>query len=419
VRRLPCIRCSQQLLCYNHAVTSPSLRIHIVGSGLGHAAAFYPHELDRAATGLLSAGPVTKPRLTRDHLGLMGRRTEGAVQGRIQGPQWAAVALAAQGELLGAIAPLAELRRGEVRKVADDNELAAFWSRERTEGLRAICLLGTGVSWAAQEQLQQDGALVGRIPLDDANLLRAHANQLVALETRCPPATRIACIVAPAHDAFTQILAETFANPLYDTLKHLGFEVIVEPHGTVALASARLIVLLTHGSDGNPPGEPLGLSPSARHALMQACNHGAWILHLGCNGAGTFAGGRFGTLPRELNLLDAPISSHDQISRFALDCILAGSRGFLGHVDSTWSNAFELPDAIVTWADWIGSGAGALAFAAEDLARDAGKAAAEAMEAHRRSGPNAGLSWLRYLDLRGFISLGDPSASGTWLPHGQ
>jgi hypothetical protein len=175
-----------------------------------------------------------------------------------------------------------------------------------------------------------------------------------------------------------------------------------------------MVVLLTHGADGASAGEPLGISRGRCDAIVEACRHGAYLLHLGCNGAGTFAGGRFGALVDELRLPQVPISPCDTISPFALRCLRTGASGILAHVDSTWSNAFVDARAIEAWVDWVASGDGALAFAAEDISRESGKAAIEAVQKQGRADPEASLSWLRFMDLRGFVLLGDPSSCGLW-----
>jgi hypothetical protein len=346
----------------------------------------------------------------------MGRRTKGRVQGRIAKDEWVAVSVGDQADLIRAIAPLAKARGGETVTFASAADLAAYWSKERAKGLRALCLLGTGVPWLAQERLQLDGALVSRIPVDDANALDAYATRLVRFEAGRPSLPRLAVLVAPAFDEFTRILHEVFVAPLTQVLSHLNFEVVLHPPAERTagrLAEAGLIVLLTHGGDGGDAGEPVGLDDGARQAVVDACSQGAWVAHLGCNGAGTFAGGRFGKLIEQLGL-DAPITPCDSVSRFAIDCVRAGARGVLAHVDSTWSNAFERADSIVTWVEWIASGEGALAWSAEDLARDAGRAAVDAFEARAAGDPEAGLHWLRHLDLRGFVTFGDPSSFCGW-----
>ena len=387
----------------------------VEASGLGPGVSFSETELMRAARILLPSTPVRGvggP--SREGRAVMGRPVVGSVQGSMNGPLWVAVTLEEQAGLARAAEPLVQARKSDTATFSTEHELREFWACERTAGLRALCILGTKISWLAQEELQRDGALVARLPFDDHDELYDYARTL----GRPQPVGRRATIVAPASDGFTSALSRMFVNPVKDALSALRFEVTIADQRSEpvdAIAAAAILVLLTHGGDDAAAGEPRGVPPGTREAILEACRRGAWIVHLGCNGAGTFAGGRFGPLVQELSLGRVPVSQTDTTGRFAIDCLRAGARGVLAHVDSTWSNAFEDPLSVVSWVEWIGSGAGALAWAGEDISRASGNAAIAAVEMHGRGDPRASLCWLRHVDLRGFVALGDPSSFGTWL----
>jgi hypothetical protein len=334
----------------------------------------------------------------------------------MSGDQWVAAALG-RPDLVNAAEPLISKRGGEAKLFSDEISLRRFWELERGKGLRALCLLGTQASWLLQEELQLDGALIGRLPFDDPGALHDYVRALASYETT-EKSRRIATVVAPAIDEFTARLAATFVEPVTRVLRKLGFVVAVHdgaPGRDVRVGESHLIVLLTHGADGDLAGEPIGIRAESREAIVEACRHGAFLLHLGCNGAGTFAGGRFGALVEELCLGRVPITPHDTVSPFALRCLRAGAGGILAHVDSTWSNAFADARVIEAWVEWVASGDGALAFAAEDVSRESGKAAIDAVQRHGKGDPEASLSWLRFIDLRGFVLLGDPSSFGQWV----
>ncbi|MCC6552536.1 MAG: hypothetical protein IT372_05865 [Polyangiaceae bacterium] len=342
--------------------------------------------------------------------------TGGPVQGLEVGERWAAVGLQRGAALVAALAPLIERRQGKVALLADSRGVLEYWQQER-HGLRAVCLVGTEISWRVQERLQLDGALVGRLPFADPEPLAEYAKRLVARERSRVERKRVGWIVCAEPDPFTAALEQRLGDALERGMRRRGFLVRrfrgdrIDEH----IDDAGVIILLTHGSDPPAAGEPVGLSEEVRARIMDACRGGAVVMHLGCSGAGMLAGGRFEELPRRLGLEGCPIADADVFSEFGCRCLAAGAGAVVAHVDSTWSIAFQHPRPIVDWIDWICSGRGAVAHAADSISAEANRAGADAFE-RRRMGDElgSGMAWLRHLDLKGFVVLGDPSSHFRW-----
>jgi hypothetical protein len=253
------------------------------------------------------------------------------------------------------------------------------------------------------------------LPFDDGKALRAYAAACVLAEVDKPKLPRTASILAPGSDPFTEILHRRFTDRLKHALEGLGFSVRLEPVGGERTASEApaFAFVLAHGSDPPRFGTPVDVDSKV---IARACRAGGWIVHLGCYGAGVSAGRRFGDLPERLGIDDAAPARFDAVSGFAAGCLAKGARGVLAHVDSTWSSAFEGGvEPIVDFAEWIASGRGALGYACDSLAAASNRAAVSAYQLREmKSERDSGLAWMRHLDLRGFVALGDPSSSSGW-----
>jgi len=395
----------------------------IFASGLGRGRSFDADEVARAAAGLVPKGSASFARVRTAppaeqslHLGPL---RDGPVQGHEISDHWAAIGLAEEPDLLSALKPLVSRRGGRTHCFEAADEIIPFWRRERDRGLRAICIVGQRIPWQTQEALQLDGALVARLPFTDPERLKRYAKLAASRERERSKLRRVAWIITPVLDGFTRALDEVFREPLAQTLSNRwGFSVLHLQEGGIhagSLETPGFIVLLTHGEDPPNEGAPVGLSAALQGEIQRACEAGAVVAHLGCNGAGMFARGRYSDLPERLGVDDCPRAEHDTFSAFGLDCLERGASAVLAHVDSTWSNAFERAQPVVDWTDWVCSGKGAFGHAADSILEEAtrsGNKAYERLTQGREAEANA--VWLRHLDLRGFVTLGDPSAYCRW-----
>ncbi|HEY0987877.1 MAG TPA: hypothetical protein VGD80_12525 [Kofleriaceae bacterium] len=297
-----------------------------------------------------------------------------------------------------------ETRSSKIVVVPDDTELAA-WYRTRSNPPLAVCAAGAGFAWCDLVAVQQAGACVARLPCDSSP--GAEAWRDAALERwrdppRLPPRV---WFIAPNNDAFTQRLARYIVPAAANALREC--QIVCEERAASG-DDVRLVVLLSHG---DPEGAPV-VPPPVLAAVLRACSQGAIVLHLGCHGAGRLAGERYGELaPRSLGV--GGRAERDTCSPFARRCLDAGAPAVIAHLDATWSKTFErnslrvLVEVIVLLA----TGGATAGYAALSLTRAADARARAAIE-HLRANRvlEAGEAWLRYLDLSGFVCLGDVCA---------
>lgn len=348
-----------------------------------------------------------------------------AVMGRFHGALWAMVAGA--GEPDASIAQ--KLRTVAQRRVSPillgaGCSVIEWWEKQQPRP-RAVCVVGTQIPWRELEQLQQAGVLVGRLPFHDPERAARWAVGATARWLRKPELPRRAWIVAPANDKFTLRLANYTVCRLQRALKDLSF-------GDDALAmpasddEVGLVILLVHGREAPADGDPC-VAPETRARVLAAARNGAVILHLGCHGAGRTAGGRYGDLPVVLGAEQATIATRDTVSPFAMECVEAGATAVIGHLDGTWSKTLEDPEVLIQLVDGIARGSITVGVATRLLADEANRRAATAMahvfaasqgEAGEQWRREAGKQWLRFLDLSGFVCIGDPCAFVRWQPRG-
>jgi hypothetical protein len=340
------------------------------------------------------------------------------IAGHFLDDAWGIVALRADADCAQALRPLTRRRLATAPRVFDtEADLLEFW-KTRPDSLRAVCIAGAGVSWATEERLRLAGAIVGRLPFPEAHAHERFARRLVDRERALEALPRKAWVLVGDPDPFTECLDAVFAGPILKRLERHGFEVrlaIGRQADTLAGdPTPGIAVLLAHGMDPPDTGVPAGVPGLVREVLLSASAAGAVIVHLGCNGAGTVARGRFGDVASELGL-EVPFTETDTFDAFGAACLGAGASAVVGHVDSTWSTAFDTATPVLDFIDWVASGRGSFGHGLESLATEALRAGTEAHDLLRRQKPlDAGLAWLRHLDLRGFVLLGDPSAYCRW-----
>jgi hypothetical protein len=292
----------------------------------------------------------------------------------------------------------------------DPGDTLGGWYQQRAERLRAICVVGTQIPWNEILTLQQAGVLVSRLPFGcsmQTSRWVDYTTQRWSLETEV---RRRAWIVAPGDDLFTQRLKRFLLDPLCDVFRELGFaHELQEPPGPHE--EVGLVVLLTHGDEVT--GAPV-IDSHTRDCVLAACAQGAIIIHLGCHGAGRTAGNRYGDLARRLGVpqLQVPF---DTYAAFARDCLQAGSTAMMAHLDATWSKTFEGRAVLIDAIEAIAEGTATIGYATQMLANEANRCGRVAAE-RRHVGDvlASGQAWLRYLDLSGFVCLGDVAGYVRW-----
>jgi hypothetical protein len=368
---------------------------------------------------LLSEWPGVQPRLLSEQAARLGQDCIGDEMGR----RWVAVALRRDAHLLEAARPLISRRQGRSETFEDAAQLLAWcrMAREK-EGVRCVLLLGTSIPWWVQETLQLEGICwVGRLPLNEPEQIAAYSRHIAEAErSKRNVLRREAWIIAPRNDGFTQILHELLSRTIQTILREEGFTLRLMPADDGALPEVEsrpgLILFLTHGDAQASSGSPV-IAPEVLERVYRACAGGAMVAHFGCNGAGGFPESRYADLPPQLSgyAFNFPSNASDVFSTFSQRCLLAGASSVLAHVDITWSSAFESNSPIDLWLSSVATGSGASGFAMSDIpaaaVRSARRASACLMNGDARE---AGWHWLRYLDLSGFVVLGDPSFRFRW-----
>lgn len=346
-------------------------------------------------------------------------RLGGRPMGSILGPSWKVVALRSQQPLQEAAASVQGHRIGSHRLFDDEQELLDWARTEGRHDTRCLLLVGTGISWDAQELLQQRGFYVGRLPFDEPSRIQQYTQRLVAQEHQQQRLPRRAWVIAPNNDPFTRMLHRLLAQPIQEILRDQGFpeESIVWADGARRPAGALpgLVLLLTHGVADAGSGAPV-VSDEVLQVIYEACGQGAVVAHLGCNGAGSMRDGRY----RELaNWLPADVRpqtvARDVFSEFTRTCLLRGAQTVLAHVDVTWSHTLYPWQPFEEWLRGVSSGSCAAGFSARDFYAEASRAREQARDERRQQQlQEAGRSWLRHLDLHGFVTLGDPCCTFRW-----
>jgi hypothetical protein len=189
-------------------------------------------------------------------------RQGGEPAGALMGRSWVALALSSQEELCREAAVLVQTHRdGSHRLFENERELLLWAEKEGSLSSLCVLLLGTGISWAAQEALQQGGFYVGRLPFDDPAQVRAYAERLVGHEQQERRLPRRAWIIAPSNDAFTRTLHGLLAESIREILRDEEFpeEAIlwVEGERPPGGALPGLVLLLTHGAADASSGVPV------------------------------------------------------------------------------------------------------------------------------------------------------------------
>jgi hypothetical protein len=392
----------------------------IATSGLGTSSALDVASVALAAARLIPAARLPRtleaPERPREQRACMGPMSLSSMEGHYLDREWTYATVSHETPLIAAFSAVGERRFADPITVQQPEDLTAHFLDARSQGLRAVCMLGAGFPWSVQEQLQLEGAVVGRLPFATPEDVRTYASRLVMREREAVSLPRKAWLVSAGADPFILYLLRLFVIALREAFARHGFAVTIVGSNDPAPGGEPpgFIVLLTHGSDGPDYGTPLGLSQPVRRAIGNACEAGAIVLHLGCNGAGAMGGGRFENLPAALGL-NAPVSTIDTFEAFAANCLAEGASGVIAHVDSTWSAAFEHPQPVIDLVDWLASGRGTFGHAMDSIWTEALRTGARAHVALRRGDDQrAGISWLRHLDLKGFVLLGDPSAYVAW-----
>jgi hypothetical protein len=330
------------------------------------------------------------------------------------------VALRPQELLCQEAAGLIRTQRLSNSRVFEDGQQLLEWAYEEgRHTLRCLLLLGTGISWSVQEKLQRLGFHVGRLPFDEPAEIRRYAERLAARERQGTRLPRRVWVVAPRSDVFTRTLHHFLQLPIQEALRDEGFpaEAIIWADGTRRPDGALpgLILLLTHGAADASSGVPQG-SAELLHAIYEACEQGAVVAHLGCNGAGGSRNGRYEELA-SWNLMESlpPALPRDVFSVFSRTCLQRGAHTVFAHVDVTWSHTLYPSRPFEEWLRGVCSGSVAASFAALDFHAEADRAAFQALDQRREQRlQEAGGSWLRHLDLHGFVTLGDPASTFRW-----
>lgn len=346
-------------------------------------------------------------------------RLGGRPMGAVLGPSWKVLALRSQQPLQEAAASVQSHRIGSHRLVDDEQELLEWARTDGRHDTRCLLLVGTGISWAAQEELQSRGFYVGRLPFDEPAQIRQYAERLVTQEQQQKRLPRRAWVVAPDNDDFTRMLHRLLAQPLHETLRDQGFaeESILWTEGSRRPAGALpgLILLLTHGVAEASSGAPV-VSDEVLQAIYEACGQAAVVAHLGCNGAGSMRDGRYRELANWLPVAFRPQAlARDVFSEFTRTCLLRGAQTVLAHVDITWSHTLYPWQPFEEWLRGVASGGCTAGFSAKDFYAEATRAREQARDERRQQHlQQAGSSWLRHLDLHGFVTLGDPCCTFRW-----
>ncbi|HEY4244353.1 MAG TPA: hypothetical protein VGM88_31280 [Kofleriaceae bacterium] len=304
------------------------------------------------------------------------------------------------------VGPIIAERFGELVEVAPPITPLAWWAA-RGDGLpRAVCLEGEGWSWHDTEALAAVGPLVARMPAVPHPWWKT-----IAERTRVAPPRRV-WIVSTTDDQFTTSL-QHFVLPILATLVR---DADIELVGSQpAPRSVGLVILLTHGDASS--GAPVG--PGLRETVLAALAECAIVLHLGCFSAGRMQGERYAGLaldiPREL--LSSPT---DTVSAFALECLAAGAKAYLGHVDATLSDTFRDPSPLVGAVGAL-LARSSIGYAAQQLQLAGTRYAFSStqLSGNQATRREAAAQWLRYLDLKGFACVGDPSTCLEWTMEGE
>lgn len=343
----------------------------------------------------------------REAMAVMGGRH---VRGLGRDASSAVVTTAGERDLVGPLETWLEDREGQLVVLERPMTLDA-WYREQPVEPRTVCVVGTAISWRELAALQDAGVLIARLPFRSPGQVERWARTATLRWFKDATLRKRAWIVAPADDRFTHDLAEHTVARLCRELHQLGFA------GDPLAAPAEgepvgLVLLLAHGDERT--GAPV-IAERAVARVLAACGDGAVIVHLGCHGAGRSAGHRYGDLPRHLGAAVSAGSATDTCSSFALDCLVAGATGFIGHLDATWSGTFEQPRALIDLVASIAEGTATCGYAVGLLANEANRRARLAMTQRLAGNVVAsGEAWLRYLDLSGFVCLGDVRAYAAW-----
>jgi hypothetical protein len=367
-------------------------------------------EAARLVPATLSIAPPdsAEPRLPEGQVTL-GGPPGGAVHGDEFADAWSLVAGRGEAPLHQGARELLAWRRSRAAVLAGDAGLLDWW-QSRAPRPAAVCVVGTAIPWADVEALQGRGVWVGRLPFGTDSELRTWVEGAVERSCEPTPMPRRALVVAPRDDEFTRQVAGGALARLDALLRARRFERV----DSTTTERVGLVVFMTHGSEAPDAGWPTTRDDAAARAL-EAIGPGAVVVHLGCHGAGVSAGSRYGDLPVIVGARPLAATAADSCSRFAVQCLARGAAAVLAHVDGTWSRTLHDCEAFFHCLDWIVSGKGSVGRAIACLAEDANRRGREAYEllAAKRTA-RAGESWLRSLDLRGFVCLGDPSAAVTW-----
>lgn len=365
------------------------------------------------------ARPAVAPRPRSDDVERVlhaGPMTEGLLLGNYQSTEWSLASVRADASLLNSCRALVRRRVSPtVLNADDDMDLIARCKTAHLNGLKAVCLVGPSVSWATHERLQRNGVIVGRVPFSAEGATEAYAIRAAARERARAPLNRVAWFIHAEADPFTLSLRYKLEAAIKSRLRVHGFDAIDLTRETrLPRQQPGLVFLFTHGADYPNAGAPRVAWGPALDAVKEACSAGAVVVHLGCNGAGTVGGGRYAMVAQQLGLR-VPSTEEDTVNSYGLTCLEQGATGVVAHVDSTWSTAFATATPWVDFVDWVASGRGALGHALESMVVEAQRAGSAAFEAHMSGDPKqAGLNWLRHMDLLGFVLLGDPSAYCVW-----
>jgi hypothetical protein len=299
-----------------------------------------------------------------------------------------------------------------------EQQIEAWADAQPQSVFQAVCFAGSEVSWARSAMLAERGIGVSFLPasLPPSPL----ATDAPGVTAGRPDEPIHVWLIAPADDPYTEAIAKGILPNLQTELSRLNR---ARPRCALHLStpSARsdagvrsglirpsLVVLLTHGNDDGHPELREGWQAEI---LEGAVRQGAFVVHLGCYGAGKRAESPFAPLADLLELeLSAP-QSGDTVAPFCLDLLRLGASGVLAHVGETWSTCFADGSPFAKLLGWLVSGRPA-ARAVASLHEDANRLHVQAHDALRKNkAEEAAHDWLRSLDLRQFTLIGSPLAS--------
>lgn len=312
----------------------------------------------------------------------------------------------------GVIAAIQSLRdvRANQLVMLDPGETLRSWYDSRAEPPRAITVIGSAIPWSQLTELQLAGVCAARVPLGTAQEAAIWADRTADRWRREPSLRRRAWVVAPADDLFTRRLAEHALPDLRRMLEDLGFAVpLVPPADNEPVG---MIVLMTHGNEVS--GAPV-IPAAVGERVLRACANGGLVIHLGCHGAGSTPGKRYGDLPCLVGGAPVSAASIDACSRFAQDCLSAGACAVIGHLDVTWSRTLARRGLLAGVIERLATGTATVACAARLLADESNRRARLAIDLVAAGDLlAAGEAWLRHLDLSGFVCTGDACEFPRW-----